>query len=276
MAALPALAERNTVLRSLPAADLGATLALLEARRVRLGAVLTSPGEPIAELVFPADAVASMVVDSEDGMSVEVATIGNDGLVGSECFLGLANASHRVIWQVEGWALVGRAVDLVGSDPDSNLARLSRRYFRTVLSQASQGVLCNRLHPLEQRAARWLLTVRDRVDSSTFRLTHEFFATMLGTHRPSVSLAAGILQEAGLIRYTRGTVEIINREELASASCPCYEVVARDYAATMAVTAPQPSPCNARHPHRRAAGGTVTPTRAGRHRLGGSDVRGPR
>lgn len=157
MAALPALAERNTVLRSLPAADLGATLALLEARRVRLGAVLTSPGEPIAELVFPADAVASMVVDSEDGMSVEVATIGNDGLVGSECFLGLANASHRVIWQVEGFALVGRAVDLVGSDPDSNLARLSRRYFRTVLSQASQGVLCNRLHPLEQRAARWLL-----------------------------------------------------------------------------------------------------------------------
>lgn len=237
MPALPALAERNTVLRSLPSVDLDEALAHLDARRLRLGTVLCEPGDPITELVFPVDAVASMVAESTEGMSVEVATIGNEGLVGGDCFLDIGMATHRVVCQVEGWALLGRAADLVSDDPDSSLARVSRRFFHTVLSQASQGVLCNRLHPLEQRAARWLLMVRDRVESPKFRLTHEFFATMLGTHRPSVSVAAGILQKAGLIRYTRGLVEIIDRDGLLDASCPCYEAVVRDYSATMGTAA---------------------------------------
>lgn len=233
MPALSALAERNIVLRSLPAGDLAATLEHLEARQFRLGTLLSDPGDPIVDLVFPIGMVASVVAESEDGLSVEVATIGNDGLVGADHFLEIGVATHRVICQIEGSALVGRTQDLSGIDPDSSLARLSRRFVHTVLTQASQGVLCNRIHPLEQRAARWLLTVRDRVDGPKFRLTHEFFATMLGTHRPSVSVAAGILQQAGLIRYTRGIIEIIDRDGLLGASCPCYDIVARGYAATM-------------------------------------------
>jgi CRP-like cAMP-binding protein len=238
MPALPALAERNSVLRSLPAAELSALLENLEPRRLRLGQMLAEPGEDLEEITFPASAVISLVAESEDGMSVEVATIGNEGLVGAERFVDVAFSTHRGVCQVEGQALVGRVQDVVDYSSDSSLARAARRYLYTVLAQAGQGVLCNRLHPLEQRAARWLLMVRDRVDGPRFRLTHDFFATMLGTHRPSVSVAAGMLQQAGLIRYTRGIIEILDRDALVAASCPCYEVVAANYAAAMAPREP--------------------------------------
>lgn len=231
-----ALAERNIVLRSLPSDDLSALLDVLEVRRLRIGTELAAPGDEIHEIVFPVDAVASMIAESDEGMSVEVATIGNDGVVGAGPFIEITQATYRVVCQVDGQALVGRVNDVVGDDPDSALARTVRRFLHTLITQASQGVLCNRLHPIEQRAARWLLTVRDRVDAPKFRLTHEFFATMLGTHRPSVSVAAGILQQAGLIRYTRGLVEITDREGLLSAACSCYTVIAEDHAATMGST----------------------------------------
>lgn len=234
MPALPALAERNSVLRSLPAAELAALLENLEPRRLRLGQMLVEPGEDLEEIIFPASAVISLVAENEDGMSVEVATIGNEGLLGAERFVEVAFSTHRAVCQVDGMGLVGQVQDVAGDASDSSLARTARRYLYTVLAQAGQGVLCNRLHPLEQRAARWLLTVRDRVDGPRFRLTHDFFATMLGTHRPSVSVAAGMLQQAGLIRYTRGVVEILDRDELLAASCPCYQAVAANYIAAMA------------------------------------------
>lgn len=234
MPALPALAERNLILRSLPAHELDSLLQHLEPQRLRLGHLLVDPGEEFETITFPIDAVVSLVAESEEGMSVEVATIGNEGLVGAERFVEVALSTHRAVCQIEGVALVGQTRDVVGDLTDSALVRASRRYLYTVLAQASQGVLCNRLHPLEQRAARWLLTVRDRVDAPRFRLTHDFFATMLGTHRPSVSVAAGMLQQAGLIRYTRGIMEILDRDALLAASCPCYEAVAATYTSTMA------------------------------------------
>lgn len=138
----------------------------------------------------------------------------------------------RTICQIEGEALIGSLADLAGED-STLLAAAVRRFSHTLLTQAAQTAACNRLHPLEQRAARWLMMVYDRVDAPRFRLTHEFFAYMLGAHRPSVSLAATTLQIADLIRYSRGVIEILDADALAEASCDSYAIVAADYEQVM-------------------------------------------
>ena len=109
------------------------------------------------------------------------------------------------------------------------LARTMLRYAAALVTQISQGSACNRLHPIEERCARWLLLTHDRVDGDRFTLTHEFLAQMLGVTRPSVRIAAGILQKAGLIRYSRGDVDILDRERLEGAACECYRIVTAEF-----------------------------------------------
>jgi CRP-like cAMP-binding protein len=207
--------------------------AKLEIRELPHGETLVAPWEPITELYFPTGAIVSIVSETPEGQSVEVSTVGREGMVGAAAFLGSAGTPLRTMCQIAGPALVGRTADLVEEDGKSAFRAAVLRYSHTMLIQASVAAACNRLHPLEQRAARWLLTTSDSMQRTNFMLTHEFFAIMLGAHRPSVSLAAQMLQQAGLITYHRGHVEILDRDGLTDAACSCYRTITDHYEQTM-------------------------------------------
>ena len=226
-------AASNRLLASLPAPELERISVALAVRELRHGETIVAPWEPLTDLYFPTSSIISIVSETAEGQSVEVATVGKEGMIGAAAFLGSAVSPLRTMCQIEGAALVGRTADLVEEDGVSALRAVVLRYSHTMLIQASVAVACNRLHPLEQRAARWLLTTSDSIEQSRFSLTHEFFAIMLGAHRPSVSLAAQMLQQAGLITYHRGQVEIVDRVGLTDAACGCYRTITEHYEQTM-------------------------------------------
>ncbi|MEP7081695.1 MAG: Crp/Fnr family transcriptional regulator [Chloroflexota bacterium] len=226
------VAAGNVLLASLPSAELERVSSLLELRDLELAENIAGPGQQFDEIYFPLTAVCSVIVETQDGRGVEAGTIGYEGVVGLPRFLGAPSSPRRTVCQIRGSTLVGAARDLT-EHVDSPLADAVRRYASTFLTQAAQTGACNRLHPLDQRAARWLLMTDDRTASAGFHLTHEFFAIMLGAHRPSVSLAAQMLQRRGLIEYTRGNVRILDRAGLEAASCECYGVIRDDYTSTM-------------------------------------------
>ena len=231
----PKAAAENRLLRSLPAPDRVEIAAALELRELKHGETVIGPWEPVTELFFPVSSIISVVSETAEGQSVEVATVGREGVVGAAAFFGSSVSPLRTMCQIAGSALVGRTADLVAEDGDSAFRTSVLRYSQTVLIQASVTAACNRLHPLEQRGARWLLTISDRMGASKFALTHEFFAIMLGAHRPSVSLAAQVLQKAGLITYHRGEIEILDRSGLIDAACSCYRTIAEHYETTMGI-----------------------------------------
>ena len=235
------VAAQNRLLAILPESELERIGAALERRELGHGETLIAPWEPVTELYFPVGCIISVVSETAEGQSVEVATVGRDGMVGSGAFLGSAVTPLRTMCQIAGSALVGRTADLVEEDGNSAFRAAILRYSHTMLVQASVAVACNRLHPLEQRAARWLLTTSDSLGQTRFNLTHEFFAIMLGAHRPSVSLAAQMLQQAGLITYHRGDVEILDRDGLIDVACSCYQTIAEHYEQTMGIRVGPPN-----------------------------------
>jgi CRP-like cAMP-binding protein len=170
--------------------------------------------------------MTSLVALSADGRSVEVGIVGREGMVGMPLTVGLLRGTFRAIMQMSGSGVrirsdVFQEILLCASTLQSELSRFALMHGM----QVAQLAACNRLHEIEQRLARWLLMCQDRVDSPVLPLTHEFLAQMLGTGRPSVSLAAGALENAGLIENLRGTVKILNRKSLEEAACECYGVV---------------------------------------------------
>jgi CRP-like cAMP-binding protein len=170
--------------------------------------------------------MTSLVALSADGRSVEVGIVGREGMVGMPLTVGLRRGTFRAIMQMSGSGVrirsdVFQEILLCASTLQSELSRFALMHGM----QVAQLAACNRLHEIEQRLARWLLMCQDRVDSPVLPLTHEFLAQMLGTGRPSVSLAAGALENAGLIENLRGTVKILNRKSLEGAACECYGVV---------------------------------------------------
>jgi CRP-like cAMP-binding protein len=227
------IAAQNRLLATLPPAELESIVAHLSHRELDNGETVIAPWEPVTQLFFPIGSVLSVVSETDGGQSVEVATVGLEGMVGSDAFMGSVISPLRTLCQIEGAALAGRTADLVEEDGDSTFRKMVLRYAHTMLIQSSITAACNRLHPLEQRGARWLLTMSDRLDRPSFALTHEFFAVMLGAHRPSVSLAAQMLQQAGLIRYHRGQVEILDRRGLIDVSCDCYRTITTHFNQTM-------------------------------------------
>ncbi|HEY1957689.1 MAG TPA: Crp/Fnr family transcriptional regulator [Polyangiaceae bacterium] len=159
------------------------------------------------------------------GQIVEAATIGNEGLVGAQAYLGIDVSLYATHVQVAGEALqLGTRELRAAARRCPELDRVIRSYLTYALRYANQTVACNALHTVEERACRWLLMTHDRVGNDAFPLTHEFFAEMLGTHRQTVSAIASELQRAGLIQYRRGSVRIVNRGALEAASCECYAV----------------------------------------------------
>jgi CRP-like cAMP-binding protein len=195
---------------------------------------LHEPHRVVKFVHFPNEGLISLVVALKDGKTVEAGLLGNDGVAGTPAILGLNQSPLREVVQVAGSGFrmgVGRLRQLLPSTPE--LERIIGRYAAGLAMQVAQTAACNRLHKIEERLARWLLIAQDRIDAGIIPITHDFLATMLGTDRPSVTLAAGILQRAQLVGYTRGRVQILNRKALESFACECYSVV-RHYSLELA------------------------------------------
>lgn len=182
--------------------------------------------------ISPLSRVLSMVAVGAGGEAVEVATVGNEGMAGLTVFLGVdRSATLETFAQVAGDALVMRARDFRAHLKDSaRLVQIMGAYTQALLTQISQASACNRMHPAEERLARWILMTHDRVGRDEFGLTHEFAAQMLGVRRATVSEIAAALQSAKIIRYTRGTITILDRAALEEHSCECYRIIRNEYA----------------------------------------------
>jgi CRP-like cAMP-binding protein len=231
MADLPGgYTPQNRLLRALSPATLQPLLLRLEPVALRLKETLIACDEPIRALYFPLDTVVSVVSTLANGTMLEVATIGNEGLVGVPRFLQAVSMPFTAIVQVPGAALrmAVETFDQVVGAPGGEFSRLLARYTQAWCNQLGQHVVCNRLHAVGQRCARWLLMTQDRVGRPEFPLTQEFLAIMLGVRRASVTEVAKRLQQAGLIRYRRGLIQILDRPGLEAASCECYGVVVQE------------------------------------------------
>lgn len=217
---------RNRILDALPADEFRALEPHLKDLTYKPGEIIYRPGEALTHIYFPTTCVFSVVMLMKDGSGVEIDTTGREGLTGSlQVLLGADTAPSQTFCQVPG-DTKRLALDIFQQhiENGSQLHDLTERYARAVVTLMGQSIACNRLHTLTERCARWLLLTHDRVSSDQFTLTQEFLATMLGVHRPAVSIAAGSLQQAGFISYRRGRVTIVDAEGLESASCECYRV----------------------------------------------------
>lgn len=220
----------NRILALLSDRDREGLFPYLEQVSLRAGDVLFAPGDRVRQIYFPITSLVSMLAMMEDGTTVEAGVVGNEGVVGLSTILGAETSTMQALVQVSGEALSIPAETFMDEfKRGGHLQSLVLRHTHTLFTLVSQTAACNRLHTVEERLARWLLTTQDRVRSDEFLLTQEFIARMLGTRRSGVTVAAGILQNAGLIKYTRGRINILNREKLEAASCECYRIVKAEY-----------------------------------------------
>jgi CRP-like cAMP-binding protein len=190
--------------------------------------VLHQAGAKLEFAFFPNRGLISLVVVMKDGKTAEAGIVGNEGFTGTLAAVGLSRSTLQAVVQITGDGFrveVSALQDILESTP--HLQMMLSRYAAIRSMQIAQTAACNRLHDIEQRLARWLLMTQDRVDSGELLITHDFLATMLGTDRPTVSVAVGVLQKKKLIEYTRGTVKIVNRKKLEASACECYGVIRR-------------------------------------------------
>jgi CRP-like cAMP-binding protein len=219
-------AGRNRLLAALPRKEYEKLAPHTEKVSFEQGEVLYESNEPIEYIHFPLSGVISMLVATSTGASVEISLVGREGFVGFQPLLGVESAPNRAISQIPGYALRIRSEVLKKEfDRGGSLQSLLHRQIQSQVVQMSQGAACNRLHEVNERLARWLLMMHDRAESDKLPLTHEFLSQMLGANRATVSLAAGVFQQASLIRYARGTITILNREGLEEIACECYRIV---------------------------------------------------
>jgi CRP-like cAMP-binding protein len=187
---------------------------------------LHEPTQKIEFVYFPNCGMVSQVVVTKDGRTVEVGVVGNEGYVGAGLAAGLSRSSVREVIQIagDGFRMMGNALErILRSAPQ--LQAMLHRHAGLQGMQVAQTAACNRLHDIEQRLSRWLLMTQDRVHSGVLPITHDFIATMMGTDRSTVSLAALVLQKKGIINYVRGAVKIVNRRKLEKSACECYDVI---------------------------------------------------
>jgi CRP-like cAMP-binding protein len=187
---------------------------------------LHEPTQKIDFVYFPNRGMVSQVVVTKDGRTVEVGVVGHEGYVGAGLAAGLSRSPVREVIQIagNGFRMLGNALErILRSAPQLQL--ILSRHSGLQGMQVAQTAACNRLHDIQQRLARWLLMTQDRVDSGTLPITHDFIATMMGTDRSTVSLAASALQKGGVIEYVKGAVKIVNRRKLQNSACECYAVI---------------------------------------------------
>ena len=221
---------QNRLLEMLPEEYLERLRPHLELVTLDLRQNLYKPNEPIADVYFPISGVCSLVINMDDGAIVEVATVGNEGMVGLPVFLGAGMIPGEAFAQVAGQSFRLSADRLRQEVRNGGpFHDVLHRYTQALLNQISQSAACNRAHSIEQRCARWLLMTHDRVGGDDFLLTQEFLGQMLGVRRASVSEVASALQASGAIRYSRGIITVTDREGLERAACNCYRIVRDEY-----------------------------------------------
>ncbi len=189
---------------------------------------LHQPHRTVKFAHFPNEGLISLVVELKDGKSVEAGLLGKDGAAGMPAAMGLSRSPLREVVQITGNGFrvkISAMREVLRSSPQIHV--ILGRYAAGLAMQVAQTAACNRLHKIEERLARWLLIAQDRLESGTVNITHDFLATMLGTDRPSVTLAAGVLQEEEMIVYMRGSVKILNRKKLEQFACECYAVISQ-------------------------------------------------
>ena len=216
----------NKILLSISDSDYSSLRPHLEYVNLPNHLVLHEAGGKMEFAYFPNRGLISLVVVMEDGKTAEAGIVGKEGFTGTPAAVGLRRGPLRAVVQITGdgfRVVVGALQNTLESAP--HLQMMLNRYAAVRSMQVSQTAACNRLHDIGQRLARWLLMTQDRVDSGSLPITHDFLATMLGTDRPSVSVAAGVLQRKELIEYTRGAVKIVNRKRLEDSACECYGII---------------------------------------------------
>lgn len=218
----------NRLLTLLPKEDYDRLLPHMEVVSLNLGDVFYNPHETIHHVYFPLTCVGSLINQLMEGGAAEFATVGHEGMVGLPVVLGTDTLPTQAVCQVPGLCVRMKA-DVLREEMNRIGAShtILLRYVQALFNQMAQTAACNRLHPVEERCSRWLLMTHDRVGKDEFTLTQEFLATMLGVRR--VTVAAGILQEAGLIKYRRGRITIVDRESLEESSCECYGIIRREF-----------------------------------------------
>jgi len=223
--------DENLLLASLPDAERERLAPYLHEVVLDFQQVLIKPNEEITDIFFPYDAITSTIQEMSDGDSVETGLMGIEGFIGVQLWLHSPTTPTRTLVQVSGRAHHMRASDFIRHvrDADSPLNELCAKYAHAFLSMTSQTAACNRLHPINERLCRWLKLVHNRLRRDEFPIRQEFLAQMLGVHRPTVSTAANMLQQAGLITYSRGQMRVLDAEGLRNGSCECLELIERQF-----------------------------------------------
>ena len=226
-----AVAVRNSILAALLGTEYKHLAPRLEHVTLRRGEIVYRADQEIESVYFPEDAVVAMVDTADDGRTVEVGIVGREGIVGINIFLGGAVTPDKAIVQLPGGAMRMKSKDLRREVRfGSPLQRLLLDYTRTFLAVISQSVACSQHHNVEQRLARWLLTMSDYAGAGEFLMVQEWIGAMLGVRRVGITEAAHRLQAAGLIGYRRGRVRVLDKRGLESKSCECYRFIKKQYA----------------------------------------------
>jgi CRP-like cAMP-binding protein len=221
--------QPNLLLASLPREDFARLQRHLELVRLRLGWVAYEPGASQHYVYFPTTAIVSLLYLLSDGSSAEIAVVGNDGVVGVALFMGADSTPSRAVVQSAGDAYRLAATALKHEfDRGGALQHTLLRYTQALITQMAQTAVCNRHHSVDEQLCRWLLLSLDRLPSSEVVMTQELIANMLGVRREGVTEAAGRLQAAGVIRYSRGRITVLDRSALEAKACECYQVVRRE------------------------------------------------
>ena len=223
--------KTNHLLAALPPADLQRWLPQLEPVQMPLGEVLYESGRALSHVYFPTSSIVSLLYVMENGASAEIAVVGNEGVVGISLFMGGESTPSRAVVQSAGQGLRLRANAIKQEFQQAGPAmHLLLRYTQALITQMAQTAVCNRHHSLDQQLCRWLLLSLDRLQGSELVMTQELIANMLGVRREGVTEAALSLQKAGLIRYARGHITVLDRPGLERRTCECYAVVKKEYA----------------------------------------------
>ena len=227
----------NLILLALPRKERTQIFPSLEFVSLNLHHLMHEAGEVIKSAYFLNNGMASVLTVLPDGKSVEVGLIGKEGFVGLPVVFGFKTSPLRVIIQADATAYRVDVTTLRKLLPDCpELETQIQRFAMVLAMQSTQLAACNRLHDVDERLARWLIMSQDRIGGDTLPLTQEFLGQMLGTRRSSVSVAASVLQKAGMITYTRGTVTILDKPKLREAACDCYDIIQRQRANWQAET----------------------------------------
>jgi CRP-like cAMP-binding protein len=219
----------NHLLAALPAAEWARWLPQLQLADLALGQVLYESGGVQSHVYFPTSAIVSLLYVMESGASAEIAVVGNEGIVGVSLFMGGESTPSRAVVQSAGKGYRLTSQTIKEEFNRAPVLHLLLRYTQALITQMAQTAVCNRHHSLDQQLCRWLLLSMDRLRGDELVMTQELIANMLGVRREGVTEAAGKLQKAGLVRYTRGRITVLDREGLEKRSCECYEVVKKEY-----------------------------------------------